>query len=154
MTAVVVSNYSDLTPRMWKLLTAAAARPSGEFRTLYTSSLAALCRRGLAEDLSSGCYRLTDKGVTAAQSRPAVKVSPEARLHDAIHDVNPALISVARYVVQLRRWANEPTTSDWERGRANAHAMVADQLERDVLCGLAPLLLPEAARRDAEALEG
>jgi hypothetical protein len=151
MTAIV-SNYSDLTPRMWELLTA-AARPDGKFRTHHASSLAALCRRGLTEDLGSGCYRLTDKGVGAAKEfQPAAEVSSDARLYNAIRGANPALTTVARYIVQLRRWATQPTTGDWERGRVATFTLVADQLERDVLRDLAPLLLSEAAQRDAASL--
>jgi hypothetical protein len=73
-----------------------------------------------------------------------------ADVYRAVQRHNPTLVSLARYVAQLRRWA-EFTENDSVEDRAQQYAyqLVARQLE-GLLGDLAPMLMPEAVRRDAE----
>lgn len=155
----VVANYSDLSPNMRNLLLDGA--PNAERSTTHLKSLNALCDRGLAihTDLrKAGHYRLTDRGVAAAahlrslDTPTTTAVATSAAFYDAVRHAFPALTDVARYVAQLRRWAAEPVADndEWEKGRASAFTMIAGQLEEGVLGDMAPLLLPEAIRHDAE----
>lgn len=154
----VVTNYSDLPPGVKELLLAGSL--DVERVATRTARLDAAVTRGLAvrTDPSGDrrYYRLTDRGVAAAEQLRSL-VAPttiphwQAELYPALRRAAPALTNVARHVAQLRRWATEPVTGEWEQGRQSAWSLAADQLERDVLGDLAPLLMPEAVRRDAEA---
>lgn len=153
----VVTNYSDLPPGVKELLL--NAPPDGSGVAPYGLILTAAVNRDLAVRISSASnrhYRLTDRGAAAAEQLRSL-VAPttiphwQAELYPALRRAAPALTNVARHVAQLRRWATEPVTGEWEQGRQSAWSLAADQLERDVLGDLAPLLMPEAVRRDAEA---
>lgn len=147
MTTTIVTNHSDLSPGAKALLR--AGTPNAERITPHSRSLDILVQRGLAERTGTretGRYRLTDKGAAAAaQLQPTASV--DARLFDAMRDASPALIHAARYIAHCRQWITKDPVNDWDKGWTAALSMVADQLERNILGNLAPLLMPEAARR-------
>lgn len=144
MTASIVTNISDLTPAMRAGL--------HNWNTAPPATRRALIARGLVRDFG---WELTDAGRRAldriiAEESNVSTSSEAADLYDAVCRTSPALTDLARCIAQLRRWAAEPAANEWERGRVFALAMVADQLKRDALGSMAPLLMPEAIRRDAE----
>lgn len=155
----LVTNVSDLSPRMREALLYTVKQEGPHLMAEPTGR--ALENRGLLTRVGLR-YRLTEAGLRArfslveleaGRSAQAETVQPApADLYDAIRAAGPALVDVARYVAQLRRWAVEETVSLWDEGRQSAFAMVADQLEEHVLRDLAPVLMPEAARRDAECV--
>jgi len=155
MTTSIVTNHSDLSPGAKTLLRAGAL--DAERITPHTKSLDILVQRGLAVRTGvreTGRYRLTGKGAAAAAQLQPVTAAPsvDARLYDAVRAASPTLTRIARYIAECRQWSAKDPVNDWDRGWTAALSMVADQLERDVLGELAPLLLPEATRRDTERI--
>jgi hypothetical protein len=125
----------------------ARAELLGEQDDATTDDQPVECRTGLC-DCHEGGRPTSDATVLVENETPNAATNGSEALYKAVGRVLPMATELARYVAQLRRWAQDYNAgSDWDRGRSSAYTMVADQLERDMLRDLAPLLRDEAARR-------
>lgn len=156
----LVTNVSDLSPRMREALLYTVKQEGPHLMAEPTGR--ALENRGLLTRVGLR-YRLTEAGLRARFALVELEAGRSAQvetvqpappdLYEAIRAAVPALVDVARYVAQLRRWAGAKSEDSWDEGWHAAFAMVADQLEEHVLRDLAPVLMSEAVRLDADAAQ-
>src|ERR1044072_3821346 len=144
-----VTNPSALPPPMRAALPE-ARDPTATFYSARRNVAGALQNRGLAVLVGDGEARLTDKGARGREMlRYAVPdIDRETELYHIITGTNPIIGDVARQVAHLRRWAACPADDDYHRGMHASSSLVPDQLVEPALRPPAPLVMPEATRRD------